>query len=149
MGFVGRRRWKKGWWGGRIGSVAEMVRWVGGYRPVVVSASMTTGRWGHCFARIHTHREKHMCVGAHSSACSSDVIRVRVISSASLLIVQTKMPKTNGSYLIIWVKDEPQWGIADGQFVTIFLCLVSPFFLLNLTIIDHICKHWWNVFIHI
>lgn len=118
-GMVGRNYWLGGWDG---------VGWVGGYRPVVVSAAMTTGRWGHCFTWIHTHREKHMFVGAHF-CLSSDVIRVRVISSASLLIVQTKMSKTNGSYLIIWVKDGQQWVIIDGHSVTIFLCLVSPFFI--------------------
>lgn len=68
----------------------------GGYRPVVVSASMTTGHWGSVVCR-HTH-----------SWLSFNVIRVRVISSTSLLIVQTKMSKTNGSYLIICVRDEQQ-----------------------------------------
>lgn len=56
----------EGWWGERIGKVVEMVGWAGGYRPVVVSASMTTGRWGHCFAQIHTQRK--MRVGARTPA---------------------------------------------------------------------------------
>ena len=81
---------------------------VGGYRPVVVIASMTTGRWGSLLC-LNTHKQAgaHLCSSTHL-CLSPDVIRIRVISSASLLIVQTEMSKTNGSYLIIWVKDEKQ-----------------------------------------
>lgn len=87
----------------------QLVRWLRGYRPVVASASMTTGQRGHSFTQIHTHTQAgpHLCSCAHL-CLESDVIRIRVISSASLLFVQTKMSKTNGGYLIIWVKDDPQ-----------------------------------------
>lgn len=102
---------------------------------------MTSG--GQCFndhwslgsllcTNTHTQAELHVCRSIHL-CLSSDVIRMRVISSASLLIVQTKMSKTNGGYLIIWVKDDQQGGIADGFFVFIFLCLV-PFY--------SISHHW-------
>lgn len=39
----------------------------GGIDQLVVSASMTTGHWGHCFSLIHTHRhiEETTCVEEH------------------------------------------------------------------------------------
>lgn len=70
---------------------------VRGYRPVVVIAWMTTGQRGSV-----------LCVNKHTHTHTADVIRRRVISSASLLIVQTKMSTTNGGHFIIWVKDEKQ-----------------------------------------
>ena len=45
----------------------------------------------------------HVCSCAHL-CLSSDVIRVRVISSPSLLIVQPNISKTNVSYLILYIK---------------------------------------------
>lgn len=67
-----------------------------------------------------------VCRRTHSWL-SFNVIRVRVISSTSLLIVQTKMSKTNGSYLIICVKDEQQGGFAERQFVATSHSLVAFF----------------------
>lgn len=135
-GMVGRKDWLGGWDSGVGGRVS------------------TSG--GQCFddhwslgsplcTNTHTYREPLVCRCTHF-CLSFNVIRVWVISSTSLLIVQTKMSKTNGSYLIISVKDEQQWGFAEGHFVVIFHCLVSPFSL-DLTIIGIICRPCRNVFI--
>lgn len=45
----------------------------------------------------HTRPLLCVCVGANSFWPSFNVIRLRVIGSTSLLIVQTKMSVTNGS----------------------------------------------------
>lgn len=50
MGFVGREA------GEMMGGWVQLVRWLRGYRPGLVSVSMTIGCRGHCFSYIHTHR---------------------------------------------------------------------------------------------
>lgn len=97
MGFVGRRRWEEwkaiGGWGGRE-EIGTAVEWVS-----------TSG--GQCFddhwslgsvLRENTHRAWAVFAWKHTPLClESDLITIRVISSASTLMSKQRCPRLMGA----------------------------------------------------